>query len=179
MSHEEKYNFSVKKEVNIEFLLNSIPQYDGYNTPFSKFAIYTRYAYNTVSDDLKPLFLGHVTQRLTSKAGREFVAKIFNYIDDLLESLRQCYESESSVSNLFSQLLNIKQSNARDLGSKLMMIKDQLAIAVANEGIKTPAALIEKISLTKYISSLTSNVKVLTKAKVPSTLSKAVEIAIE
>ena len=158
-------------------MLNSIPQYDGYNIPFSKFATYTRYAYNTVSDDLKPLLLGHLIQRLTGKAGREFAAKIFDDIEELLEARGQCYESESSVSNLFSQLPNIKPSNARDSSSKLT-IKDQIAIAVANEGIKTSAELIEKISLTKYIRSLTSNVKVLTKAKAPSTLSKAVKIAI-
>ena len=89
-------------------------------------------------------------QRLTGKAGHEFAAKFFDDIKELLEELRQCYESESSVSKLFSQLLNIKSSNVRDLGSKLTTIKDQLAIAVANEGIKTPAALIEKIFLTKY-----------------------------
>ena len=94
--------------------------------------------------------------------------------------MRQCYEPESSVSILFSQLLNIKPRNARDLDSRIVTTKNQLAIAVANEGIiKTPAALIEKISLTKYISILTPNVKVLTKAKAPSTLNNLVEIAIE
>ena len=48
MSHEEKYNLSVQKEVSIEYLLSSIPQYDGYKIPFSKFATYTRYVYNTI-----------------------------------------------------------------------------------------------------------------------------------
>ena len=38
----------------------------------------------TLSDDLKPLFLEHVIQRPAGKAGREFAAKIFDNIDELL-----------------------------------------------------------------------------------------------
>lgn len=105
--------------------------------------------------------------------------RIIGTADDLFDILTQNFESENTISVLLSQLLQIKGSDCKDLGNKIASIRDKLIIAVSNERIASPAALIEKFAMIKYIDNLPSEINLITKAKNPLNLDKAIEVAVE
>lgn len=177
---KDKYsNMKIKAEIDINTLMSTIPEYDGYNMPLTKFRKYCTLAMNTAPEDMAPLIFSLITQKLKGKAERCIAHRYVESLEDLFEILSQNFESDNTISVLLSQLLQIKGNDCKDLGNKIASIRDKLIIAVSNERIKSPAALIEKFAMIKFIDNLPSEVNIITKAKNPPNLDKAIEIATE
>lgn len=177
---EDKYpNMKIKAEIDINTLMSTIPEYDGYNMPLTKFRKYCILAMNTAPDDMASIIFSLIMQKLKGKAGKCVAHRYVETMEDLFDILSQNFESDNTISVLLSQLLQTKGNDCKELGNKIASLRDKLIIAVTNEKIKSPAALIEKLAMIKYIDNLPSEVNIITKAKNPTNLDRAIEIATE
>lgn len=179
MASDKYPNMKIKAEIDINTLMSTIPEYDGYNMPLTKFRKYCTLVMNTAPDDMASIIFSLIMQKLKGKAEKCIAHRYVESMEDLFDILSQNFESDNTISVLLSQLLQIKGNDCKELGNKIASIRDKLIIAVTNEKIKSPAALIEKFTMIKYIDNLPPEVNIITKAKNPTNLDRAIEIATE
>lgn len=179
MSTEKYLNMKIKTEIDINTLMSTIPEYDGYNMPFTKFRKLCTLAINTAPEEIASIVFSLIMQKLKGKAEKCVAHRYVESLEDLFDILSQNFESDNTISVLLSQLLQIKGDNCKELGNKIASIRDKLIIAVSNERINSPAALIEKFAMIKFIDNLPPEVNIITKAKNPLNLDKAIELATE
>lgn len=169
----------IESTVGLPFLLGIVPEYDGYNIPLQKFQALAETALNAVSEEVKPLVFATILQKLKGKAEKAVAHRLVDSGEELFEILSQQFDAESTITVLLSELLRAKGDNARDAGNRIAALRDKLCISIQNEHIKNPDTLIEKLALVRYMSTLPSEIALIIKAKDPSTLDRAIEIAVE
>lgn len=179
-------NMAVK--LSVELALKVIPEFSGIKSDFHKFlnCCDAMYSDGKLSDSDSQLFLTIVKSKLSGNAYSLTKYKEIKGWNDLKKILQEFYLEKRTVAQLQSELVNCRQhynEDVRNFSNRIeRLLIDLTDACIASEGTdasKIIESLNNKTALRAFIDGLNDNLKLFIKACRFTTLTEAVQAAIE
>jgi hypothetical protein len=171
--------------LNLTLADRMIPSFDGSESNLFKFIEMSQLIYDTcTSEQDKNYFKMIILGKLESTAFE--LARSVDHLnwEELKIHLEQRFSESKSVAQLQLELTQQKQkSDIKEFSTRLLLILSSLNRAInATEGMQldqTVRTMNELLALKTFISNLRTNIGMVVRASKPTTLSKAIELALE